>query len=117
MGISPCAPQPITPGIVTFDPVAFIAAFPRFKTPTGMTDAAWQAVLTGNFNLATLQLNNSCGSVVCDAPTRATLLNLLVAHITQTLYGIDGLPPSDVVGRINSAQEGSASLQSEYDAQ
>ena len=106
MGISPCAPQPVTPGIVTFVPADFTAAFPAFASvPTG--------VLTANFGFATLMLNNSCCSVVRDAPTRANLLNLMTAHITALLNGTNGQPPQGVVGRISSAAEGSVSLSTE----
>ncbi len=110
MGIAPCAPNPVTPGIVTFDPVAFAAAFPAFATVPS-------AALTANFNLACLQLDNSCCSVVRDAPTRANLLNLLTAHITALLNGVNGAPPAGTVGRIASATQGSVSVQTEMLAQ
>ncbi len=71
-------------------------------------------ILAQNFQLATLQLNNSVASVVQDAPTRAYLLNLLVAHITQLTYGIDGQAPTGVVGRISAANQGSVSVQTEF---
>jgi hypothetical protein len=104
MSIAPCPPStPPQHGVVVFDSAAFKTAFPRFST---VADGA----LAVNFNLATLQLNNSCGSRVCDAAMRETLLNLLVAHITQLLNGIDGLPPAGIVGRISSAQEGSVKV-------
>lgn len=103
MGIAGCAPTPITPGVVTFDPAAFQTAYPAFnQVPT--------EVLTANFALATLLLNNSCCSAVKDAPTRALLLNLVVAHVTALLNGVNGQPPQGVVGRINSASEGSVSV-------
>jgi hypothetical protein len=97
----------ITPGIVTFDPAVFIAQFPAFTTvPT--------AALTNNFNLATLQLNNSLCSIVQDEPTRAALLNLLTAHITALLNGVGGNAPTGVVGRISGATQGSVSLQMDF---
>ena len=74
-------------------------------------------ILAQNFQLATLQLNNSYGSIVQDAPTRAYLLNLLVAHLTQLIYGIDGQAPTGVVGRISSANQGSVSVQTEFQTQ
>jgi hypothetical protein len=106
MGITACAATPPTPGIVTFDPVAFQAAFPAFATVPS-------AALDLNFQYATQFLNNSCCSVVCDAPTRASLLNLIVAHITALLNGVNGQPPQGVVGRISNATEGSVSVASE----
>lgn len=99
----------VTPGIVTFDPSAFIAAFPAFASvPT--------LALTANFDFATLQLSNSYGSVVCDEPTRASLLNLLTAHITALLNGVSGQPPQGVVGRISNAAQGSVNVTTEFDA-
>lgn len=96
----------VTPGIVAFDPQAFVAAFPSFARVPG-------AALIGNFNLATLYLNNSYCSVVRDEPTRASLLNLATAHLTALLNGVNGQPPSGVVGRISGATQGSVSLQVE----
>jgi hypothetical protein len=97
----------ITPGIVVFDPAAFIAAFQSFSTvPT--------TALQNNFNTATLLLNNSYCSAVQDEPTRAQLLNLATAHITALLNGINGQPPSGTVGRISNAAQGSVSVQTEF---
>lgn len=110
MGIAPCNGQTITLGVVTFDPTAFVAAFPAFATVP-------QAALTANFGFAELQLENDCCSVVCDAPTRANLLNLLTAHITALLNGINGQPPAGVVGRVSSAQQGTVSVQTEFETQ
>lgn len=91
-----------------FDPTAFKVAFPSFAT---VADAS----LTMAFTFATLQLNNSCGSRVCDAPTREVLLNLLVAHISALLYGENGQPPAGVVGRVDKASEGSVSVSAVMD--
>lgn len=108
MGIAACTPTPVTPGIVTFDPVAFVAAFPSFTSVPA-------AALNANFTFATLLLDNTCCSAVQDAPTRAALLNLIVAHITALLNGINGDPPQGVVGRVSSATEGSVSVQVEFE--
>lgn len=99
--------MPVTPGIVEFDPAAFKADYPSFST---VSDAA----CTFNFNLACLQLNNSYCSVVQDEPTRAQLLNLLTAHITALLNGVNGAPPAGTVGRISGATQGSVSVQTEF---
>lgn len=104
MSIAPCPPNtPIVHGVAVFDPAAFKAAFTSFAT---VADPALQL----SFQLATLQLNNSCGSRVRDAALRETLLNLLVAHITALKDGENGLPPAGVVGRVNHAQEGSVQV-------
>lgn len=107
MGISPCASVPVTPGIVTFDAAAFKVAYPAFA---GLSDP----VLTANFGMATLQMNNSCCSAVKDAPTRALLLNLLVAHISALLNGANGQPPQGIVGRVSQASEGAVSVSADY---
>ena len=105
----------ITRGIVVFNPTAFMAQFPAFATPSpGFNATTWAAALTGNFNLATIQLNNSYGSIVQDEPTRAQLLNLLTAHITALLNGVNGLPPTGLVGRVSGATQGSVSVQTDF---
>ena len=107
MSIGSCTPLPITPGIVEFSPAAFVAAYPMFST-------VQEVVLTSNFTQACLMLDNSCCSVVRDAPTRMVLLNLIVAHITALTSGVSGQPPSGLVGRVSNAQQGSVSVQAEY---
>lgn len=104
MSITPCpSSTPVTTGIVVFDPTVFKVAFPSFAT---VADAS----LSFAFDLATLQLNNSCGSRVCDATLREKLLNLLTAHIAALAYGENGNPPAGIVGAITKAQEGSVSV-------
>lgn len=95
-------PSPTGPthGVVEFDPDVFKTAYPEFATID-------DAVLEANFDLATLQLNNSCGSRVCDAVLREKLLNLLVAHITTLRNGQNGQPAPGMVGRIGYAIQGS----------
>lgn len=97
----------IVRGIVTFDPDAFTTQYPAFVKVTSV-------VLQNNFNLATLQLNNSWCSVVQDEPTRQMLLYLLTAHITALLNGVNGKAPTGLVGRISGATEGSVSVQTEF---
>lgn len=107
MSIVPCPPNtPVQRGVVVFDAAAFKAAFPSFAT---LTDPS----LVMAFNLATLQLNNSCGSRVCDAALRESLLNLLTAHIAALAFGENGNPPAGIVGVVTKAQEGSVSVGTE----
>ncbi len=104
MTIATCPPSTPTPhGVVVFVPGDFKVSFPEFAT---VADGA----LTLNFDLATLQLNNSCRSAVINAATREKLLNLLVAHITQLRNGINGQPAAGIVGRVSDATEGSVSV-------
>lgn len=95
---------------VTFNYANWIAAFPEF---VGVDEPQAQIY----FDIATLYFNN-CGwtGALRIAPT---LLNLLTAHIAKLLspLGCDGQPSStgsepapSVVGRINSASEGSVSV-------
>jgi hypothetical protein len=102
-----CASVPVTPGIVVFDATEFLASYPAFSlVPT--------AALQVNFGLACLQLQNTCCSVVQDAPTRQGLLYLLTAHITALLNGVNGEMPQGVVGRVSGATEGAVSVQTDF---
>lgn len=89
-------------GVVIFNPTDFKARFPEF---TSVADG----VLSGYFDRATLILCNSNQSPVRDLTRRTLLLDLLVAHITKLNATINGVKPGDLVGRINSATEGSVS--------
>src|ERR1035441_6967557 len=110
MSIGACAPSVPTPGVVVFDPAAFIVLYPSFATVA-------TAALNFNFLQATLMLNNTCGSSVCDAPTRELLLGLLTAHITALLNGVNGQGLSGLVGRITDATEGTVSVSAEMAVQ
>lgn len=104
MSITACPPNtPIQRGIVVFVPATFKTMFPSFAT---VADAS----LSMAFDLATLQLNNSCCSRVTDAALRERLLNLLTAHIAALAFGENGNPPAGIVGMVNKAQEGSVSV-------
>lgn len=108
MAVVACPPNsPPVHGVVTFDANVFKAAYPVFST----VDAT---ALNLNFTYATFILNNTCRSVVIDATVRETLLNVLVAHITALLQGVNGTPPSGVVGRVDSATQGSVSMTAEF---
>ncbi|MVW80181.1 DUF4054 domain-containing protein [Bordetella sp. 02P26C-1] len=89
--------------IVTFSPVDFRAAYPGFAT---LSDAQ----LNNAFLLSTLYLRNTDSSPVSDVTIRATLLNLLTAHIAALNYGENGAPPKDLAGRVSSASQGSVSV-------
>jgi hypothetical protein len=107
------AAVPPVHGVVEFVPADFKALYPQFVSVADGT-------LTLYFQLATLILRNSCGSVVQDATQRERLLNLLVAHIAalQPVAPAGG-PGSGgaLVGRIASATEGSVSVTAEYAAE
>ena len=119
MAVTPCVTTPYTPGIVTFgsaDIAAFVVLYPEFA---GFVTAGASPQLSNAFNLATLVLNNTCDSRVRDVYQRQTLLWLLLAHIAFLTYGTnDGAgnvqPPPGIVGRINTATEGSVSVGAEF---
>lgn len=105
MSVEPCPPNtPIVRGVVVFDPTEFKTLYPAFAT---VADGALEI----NFAAAEMLVRNSCCSRVADANKRERLLNLLVAHITQLLNGINGQPPAGIVGVVTSATEGSVSIE------
>lgn len=95
--------------IVVFDPAAFKARYPEFST---LSDALVQAY----FDEATIYLNNTDQSRVADVAVRKTLLWMLTAHVSALNGGVNGQPASPLVGRINSATEGSVSVQADMGA-
>lgn len=69
------------------------------------------------FNIAQLYLDNTDGSVVRDINTRATLLNMLVAHIAYlNLPTEQGGNGAGTVGRAASGARGSVSVSLDYPA-
>lgn len=90
-------------GVVVFDPSAFKARYPEFVS---VSDALLQAY----FGEATIYLANTEDSRVQDVAQRAVLLNMLVAHIAVMNAGANGQPASPLVGRVNTATEGSVSV-------
>jgi hypothetical protein len=95
----------MTTGVVIFNPSVFAQRFPEFASVDPL-------LLADYFGEATLYLNNTICSPVSQIEQRAPLLNLVVAHIAA-LYALkaDGTTPqSTLVGRINSATEGSVSV-------
>lgn len=109
MAVGPCSDTPVTPGVVIFDSGEFLAAYPEFTgTSTGLLQA--------NFNLASINIANCCGSPVVDPVVRQALLYLLTAHITFlfTPSLANNQQPPGIVGRISSATQGSVSLAAEF---
>ena len=90
-------------GIVAFDPTAFKARYPEFVNVS-------DALLQDYFGEATIYLANTEDSRVQDVAQRGVLLNMLVAHIAQLNAGSTTQPASPLVGRVNTATEGSVSV-------
>src|SRR5574337_1075984 len=97
--------------VVTFDPVAFKSAYGEFQACTDSQCNGW-------FQRATLIFDNSTCNAAYGDGNMAALYNLLVAHIgwlnaprdPSGTPAASGSPPPPIVGRINSASEGSVSL-------
>lgn len=111
MAIVPCSNTPPVLGIVQFVAAEFNAAWPEFA---GLSVQQEQNA----FNLASLFLANTCQGRVFNAQLRQTLLYMLTAHIAFLNSGTnDGAgnitPPPGIVGRINTATQGSVSVGAE----
>lgn len=93
--------------VATFVPADFKAKYPAFDT---LSDAQLEEA----FSLATIYLRNDGTGPVRTVLLQTSLLYMLTAHLAQVMYGIDGESPSGVVGRVNSASEGSVSIGAEW---
>lgn len=89
--------------IVIFDPAAFIARYPEFAS-------VGTPLLQAYFDEATIYLANTDDSRVQDIVQRGVLFNMLVAHIAAINAGVNGQAASPLVGRVNTASEGSVSV-------
>lgn len=98
-------------GVVVFDYSAWALRYPE------LSGSVNSALATLYFVEATLYLDNSDCSVVVDVTQRATLLNMITAHIAQLNAPIGGQASSPLVGRIETATEGSVSVGVKYSDQ
>lgn len=111
MTIVSCPPStPPTIGVVVYNDGEFKALFPEFATVSS-------GALGMDFTFATTVLSNACRSRVLDAVVRQQLLYILTAHIAALFQGVNGQPPQGVVGRLDSATEGTVSLTAAYATQ
>lgn len=93
---------------VVFDPLGFVARYPEFTAVTS-------PVLGMYFSEATMYLDNTDTSRVSDLGQRAVLLSMLTAHVAALNgSGASGNGAPGMVGRINSASEGSVSASADY---
>jgi hypothetical protein len=90
--------------VATFDYTVWSARYPELAAAV---DAPMAAIY---FDEAGLYLNNTDASPVSDATKRGVLLNMLTAHIAA----MNMTGSSALVGRINSATEGSVTVAAEY---
>lgn len=95
--------------IVQFDYAAWLALYPEFTTTVNSGQAQQY------FNLATTIHRNDGGGPVEDATQQLSLLNILTAHIAALFAPpATGQSASGLVGRVNSATQGSVSVQAAY---
>ncbi len=90
-------------GIVTFSYANFLARYPEFS-------AVAEASVNACFSEAGIYCSNTDMSIVSDVNVRAVLLNMLTAHLVQLYFGSNGEAPSQLVGRVSSAGEGSVNV-------
>lgn len=94
-------------GVATFNYTIWSFRYPELapSVPPGMAEALWEE--------ATLYVDNSPRSRIRDVKHRAIILGLVTAHIARLRVPINGVESSPLVGRINSASEGSVSVGTE----
>lgn len=92
---------------VVFDPAVFKQRYPEFGTIP-------DATLDLYFAEAQIYLDNTGCSEVKNLNTRRLLLWMVTAHIAALNSGVNGQPPSGLVGRVSNATEGSVSVGAEY---
>ena len=99
--------------VVTFDPVAFAAAYPELASVPS-------ARLQSQFNIAQYtMLDNTDNSPVMDVNYRTELFYLIVAHLlllmgTNPTVRPDGTTDNTPPGRISSATQGTVTTAFEY---
>jgi len=93
---------------ITFNYAVWAQGFPQFATLT--QDQVVGVILP----IAEIYNRNDGGGPVSSAAIQTQLLNLMVAHVAQLLFGVNGEAPSSLVGRISGATEGSVSVQTEF---
>jgi len=95
--------------IVTFDYAQWITTYPEFEATVSAPQAQQY------FQLATTIHRNDGGGPVNNADQQLALLNMLTAHIAALMAPPSaGGQSSGIVGRVNSASEGSVSVQAAY---
>lgn len=90
---------------VTFNYANWALLFPQFSNLNSTQ------VTTLILPLAQQYCRNDGGGPVTDPLIQTNLLNLMVAHVAQLMFGSVTQPLSPLVGRVSSATEGSVSVQ------
>ena len=93
---------------VNFDYTAWTAAYPQFSNVT-------QTQITGPvLSLAEVYCRNDGGGPINDTNLQTQALYLMVAHVAQLMFGSTTQPLSPLVGRVDSATQGSVSVSVEF---
>jgi hypothetical protein len=87
------------------------AIYPQFAAT--VTQAAFDAML---YPLAQQYCVNDGSGLVSTSITQTNLMGLMCSHIAQLLFGTATQPASGIVGRVNTATEGSVSVGAEMPA-
>lgn len=93
---------------ISFNYDAWTLLFPQFSNLNETQ------VTTLVLPLAEQYCRNDGGGPVSTAATQTNLLNLMVAHVAQLLFGSTTQPLSPLVGRISNASEGSVSAGTDF---
>lgn len=95
--------------VVSFDYSTWALRYPELAASVP------QPLAQQYFAEATLYCDNSPCSIVTDLTMRAMLLNMVTAHIAALNAPLNGQASSPLVGRINTATEGSVSVGTQLD--
>lgn len=98
----------MTTPAITFNYAVWVARYPEFSSVTS-------TVAQSYFDEAGLYCENSTCNPAFQYGILPTLLNMLTAHIAAINSGVNGQQPSQLVGRIADATEGSVSVHADYD--
>ncbi|QPF81670.1 DUF4054 domain-containing protein [Bradyrhizobium genosp. L] len=101
--------------IVPFDFTTWSELFPAFVTSTPQFTALTEPQVVNLILPIAEQYNrNDGGGPVNNAGVQTQLLNLMVAHVAQLMFGSATQPLSPLVGRISNATEGSVSVATDF---
>lgn len=103
------APLCGSPGgaVAVFTSSEFKSSYPMFAT-------LGDPQLEEAFSLSTIYLRNDGTSPVRTVGLQTSLLYMLTAHLCQIMYGVNGKAAGGMVGRINSASQGSVSIGADW---
>lgn len=91
--------------VVDFTYTDWLGVYPQFTST--VTQSAFDLTI---FPLTTNFCANDGSGQASTAAIQTNLLGLMASHIAQLLFGTPAQPVSPLVGRINSASEGSVSV-------